>query len=123
MRSIYKKVDGVWQWLPGDSEAAESMSAAVHQDTMPALRHPVTGHVYESKSAYLRACKRHGLTIVGNDLLSSKPSAPPDKITEAKVIDAIQKTEAIMSDPARRNELRYKNERILDEYKKTIGNR
>jgi len=123
MRTIYKKVDGVYQWLPGDSEAAESMSAAVHQDTMPALAHPVTGQVFESKSAYLRAVKADGLTVVGNDLLSRKAHTPTDKITEEKVIDAIQKTEAIMSDPARRNELRYKNERILEEYKKTIGRR
>lgn len=123
MRTIYKKVDGVYKWLPGDSEAAESMSAAIHQDTMPAMKHPVTGQVFESKSAYLRAVKADGLTVVGNDLLSRKAHTPTDIITEEKVMDAIHKTEAIMSDPARRNELRYKNERILDEYKKTMGNR
>lgn len=123
MRTIYKKVDGVWQWLPGDSEAVEAMSAAVHQDTMPALRHPVTGKVYESKSAYLRAVKADGLTIVGNDLLSRKAHTPTDLITEEKVMAAIQKTEAILSDPARRNELRYKNEQLLEQYQKTIGRR
>lgn len=123
MRTIYKKVDGVYQWLPGDSEAAESMSAAVHQDTMPAMAHPITGQVFESKSAYLRAVKADGLTVVGNDLLSRKAHTPTDKITEQRVMEAIQKTEAIMADPARRNELRYKNERMLEEYQKTIGRR
>jgi len=123
MRTIYKKVDGVWRWLPGDSEAAEAMSAAVHQDTMPALTHPVTGKVYESRSAYIRDCKEQGLTIMGNDLLSRHAHKPPELITEEKVMNAIHKTEAIMSDPARRNELRYKNERLLEQYQKTIGRR
>lgn len=39
----------------------------VQQDTMEPLRHPSTGEVYESKSAFRRQTKALGLEEVGND--------------------------------------------------------
>ena len=120
MRSIYRKIDGVWQWFEADGTPTESVAPAVHQDTMPRLRHPVTGHIYESKSAYMRATNRLGLTVVGNDLLSKRKNTPTDIVTEERVLEAIQKSESILSDPAKRNELKYKNQRLLEEYNKRI---
>ncbi len=118
MRSIYRKIDGVWAWYPGDTEAAENMSAAVLDDTIPAIKHPATGEFFESRSAYMRENKRLGLTVVGNDFLGQRGPGPTDKVTEPKIMEAIQKAEAIQSDPARRNEMRYKNERILDQFRR-----
>jgi len=68
----------------------------------------------------MRATNRLGLTVVGNDLLSKRKNTPTDIVTEERVLEAIQKSESILSDPAKRNELKYKNQRLLEEYNKRI---
>lgn len=84
---------------------------AVHNDTMPALRHPVTGKMYDSKSEYIKECNRLGLEIIGNELLSEKGSKVhnlKDPLTDEVIIDKIHKAESIFDDPtklrARQNE-------------------
>jgi len=113
MRSIYRKVDGEWMWQDLESSTAVPVAPVVHQDTLKApLRDmsSVEGKVYESKSQYLRAVKKKGFEVVGNDLQSEKQHTPPEKITEAMVMDKIAKAEAIVSDPTKRRA--YENERI-----------
>lgn len=97
-------------------ESTGPRSAAVHQDTLrQALRHPVTGEVTDSSSRWNQINRERGLEVVGNDLQSRKPAKPADTVfTEAKVLDKIQKAEAIYSDPARRNEYRNMNEQLRE---------
>lgn len=45
----------------------------VQQDTMEPLRHPSTGEVYDSKSAFRRQTKALGLEEVGNDWRGKEP--------------------------------------------------
>lgn len=106
----YRKINGKWQWVKMDEPITPppASSPAIHQDTLDRpIRNMATGEVYDSKSAYLKNLPK-GCEVVGNDLLSGKKSNPPEKITEARILDAMQKAEAICSDPvkyrARQNE-------------------
>lgn len=49
-------------------------SQNVISDTMPLMRHPVTGKYYDSKSQFRRATREAGCYEVGNDQLSVKSS-------------------------------------------------
>lgn len=42
-------------------------SPAIHQDTIDPLRHPATGEVFESKSAFRRVTKQKGYVEIGDD--------------------------------------------------------
>lgn len=126
MRSIYRKVDGVWQWVDVEVSTATPAAPAVHQDTLKAPLRDMSskdGKVYESKSAYLRAVKQKGFEVVGNDLQSQKQHTPPEKITEALVMETVQKAEAVLSDPARRRA--WENERMerQEAINKALGRR
>lgn len=110
----YKFIDGEVVEILGLDAGAEQ-SAAVHQDTLSTpLRDPVTGKMYDSKSKLLEAYAARGSRVVGNDWANSsmKPEdcRPKDKITDAKMQDAIRKAEAVHSDPAKRRA--WKNEQI-----------
>ena len=92
----------------------------VCQDTIPPLKHPVTGEIVNSRSEWNRINKLRGLECVGNDLLSHKSSNIPDRITDAVIMDKMEQAEAILSDPARRRAfhnmnlvLAERNERLL----------
>ena len=87
---------------PLASSGSGAKSSGVIDDSMAPLRHPVTGHLYESKSAYRRTNKRLGLEEVGNDLLSRERPNFKERITDERVIDAVQKAESIVSDPVKR---------------------
>lgn len=91
--------------LPKEVEAA-----AIHQDTLETpLRHPVTGRIHTSRSEYMRDCDRTGTRVVGNDWVGLEPTKPKDKITDALILDKIQKAEAIHRDPARLRERENEN--------------
>jgi hypothetical protein len=103
-----------------NSEPKESASAFIHQDTLKnPLWHPVTEQVYDSTSAYMKATKSLGLDVVGNDLLSKRPRQVKDKITDAVIMDKIDKAESIINDPikrewrARENQERYERAKKL----------
>ena len=111
-RRVYKWIDGKITQVSGEPpenspdggsfSQTEKKSAFIQTDTiMGGLRHPVTGKVYDSKSAYLKECDRLGLEVVGNDLLSRKPNHIPDRLTESVILDRIERAEAICSDPAK----------------------
>ena len=93
----------------------------IHQDSMPALRHPATNEMIDSRSKWERINKEKGLVCVGNDLLSKRPDTRRDVLTENKILDAIHRAEAIVEDPTkwraaqnRNNEANYRRERLLN---------
>jgi len=95
-------------------------AAAVIDDTMQPLKHPVTGKTYNSKSAYHRTNKELGLEVVGNDLLSRKPRHVPEVLTDAKIMDAAQRAEAIHNDPTKRREMENRNNYLYEQQQRLI---
>ena len=106
--------------LPG-SINQEGRTANIIEDTMPALKHPVTEEVFESKSAYRRVNKILGLEEVGNDLLSNKKRKNPPVLTESQVLNAIQRAEAICSDPSKYRARQEQSEARFAQMEKYLG--
>lgn len=117
-RRLYVWRDG--KFIELGREVAESKSASVHQDTITALKHPVTGKVYESKSAYLKDLKRDGLSVVGNDLLSKKKQVIADRVTEEMIMDKIERAESIVSDPFKLSQERSRNLQLLEQRERLL---
>lgn len=100
------------------------VTSSVHVDTMDTLKHPVTGEYYTSKSEYLKECRRLNLEIVpDSEKFSTRGNEYKDKITEALVMDRIERAEAIVSDPAKLRERHYQNERILERRERLLNGR
>lgn len=82
----------------------------VHQDTMAPLKNLATGKIHDSKSAYLEDAANAGCRVIGNDLVNSVATLPPDTITEEHETKAMERAEWLCETP---NEMRnYKNEHI-----------
>jgi len=106
-KKSYKMVDGELVELEDISGITdEAKLHFVHNDTLEKpLKNLVTGKMYDSKSAYLRDVHKMGSRVVGNDWVGdNKPTGPADIITDAKIMEAMRKAEAIQRDPARRRE-------------------
>lgn len=101
-------------------EREEVKSAFVHQDTMEALRHPVTGEILESKSAWNRVNRERGLTVVGNDLQSERKQELKEKITEDLILDRIEKAESIYFDPSKMRAREEENYRRIERAEKLL---
>ena len=120
-RTIYKYDEKLGKMVEVyNSERVEVDAPYVIQDTLrDPLWHPVTEKIYDSTSAYMRDTKALGLDVVGNDLLSKRPRQVKDKITDAVIMDKIEKAESIVNDPikrewrARENEARYERAKKL----------
>ena len=52
----------------------------LRRDDMDAIRNPVDGRIYDSKSQYERAVRSRGARIVGNDDYVSKPEEPKGEV-------------------------------------------
>jgi hypothetical protein len=65
---------------------------AIIRDAMPALVHPADGKLYDSKSAFRRVTKEHGMIELGNDVPMSRPEYVPVGVAE-DVREAIEKLE------------------------------
>lgn len=52
------------------------------RDGMDEMVHPVTGEVFESKSAFREVTRAHGLTEVGNERFTARQDVEPDGIEE-----------------------------------------
>jgi len=100
----------------GESPEKEEIgsSAYVQDDTMSPLKHLVSGKMFDSKSAYIKECKKLGLNIIGNDLLSKENQARPDKITDSMILDKIEKAESIYNDPTKYRARQEENFRRLE---------
>lgn len=112
-RKLYRVIDGEVVEL-GGGEINANQSAIIIGDAIEGLKHPVTGKVFDSLSAYMKENKRLGLEVVGNDLLSKKKRMMQDKITESVIMDRTERAEAILSDPSKRREFYNRNERALE---------
>jgi hypothetical protein len=121
-RSIYRKVNGKYQWVDVETTAAPEADAPfVHGDTMETpLMHPVTGEVTDSLTRWNQINAENNCKVVGNDLFSKRKSRGPDTLTEDKILDGIERAEAIKSNPdkyseymGRQRELLERNERLL----------
>lgn len=76
MSRTYRNVIAKWVWDPVTHELREVPTGyqskpipapAVHQDSMDALEHPANGKMYDSKAAFRRVTKAHGLEEIGNE--------------------------------------------------------
>lgn len=122
-RALYRFINGEFVEVY-NTEKVEAEAPFVQQDTLSSpLRNPVTGKIHDSKSNYLKECDRLGLEVVGNDLMSKKPDMRPDKFTEELIMDRIERAEAILSDPAKRNEREYMNERLRERNERLLEQR
>ena len=120
MPSRYFRWDGTKFVELVDETSSESASAAIIADTMPELRHPVTGEIYTSKNRYINDTRAMGYEIMGNE--RHGPQSIPDRITDAKVLDACHRAEAIQSDPAKLNARRNFEMMKRETYEKLMGN-
>lgn len=100
-----------------------SQTPFVHDDSMPPLRHLVSGQIFDSKSKYLAECRKHNVSIVGNDLLSKQKHELPDRLTDAKVMDAVHKAESIMADPSKLRARMNENLAILERRERLLNGR
>lgn len=121
IREVYRKRNGVWGWEKEDSKAQASDAHFVHNDSMPPLKHPVTGEMIDSVSKWHKVTANNGGRVVGNDLQSAKPNQTQDKVTEKIILDRIEKAEAIASDPARFRERQNENLERLERHRRLIG--
>lgn len=104
----------VFKWQEGEivevlGLTKEVEAHAVHQDTLEKpLKHPVTGKIHDSKSAYLKDCELTGTRVVGNDWINGSQKLedckPKDLITDDKILRAMKKAENIQRDPAKRRQ-------------------
>lgn len=123
MRKIYRKQhDGTYQWEVYDDSPTVPVAPAVHQDTLSRpIRDLVTGKMHDSASTYKREVKARGDEIVGNDLLSRKPQVLQERITDAVVMDRIERAEAIQADPTKFRARQNENLERLERRKQLLG--
>lgn len=120
-RKLYVKIDGKYQWVDLDEKPTEQAAPAVRADTLLSpIKHPVTGKMYDSVSAYEKDCRAQGFEIVGNEKLSQKPRRLKDKISEEKVMDAIYRAESFHSEPARTRAWRNEQQERLERFRKLV---
>lgn len=123
-RALYRWVkgpDGVGHFVELAARDYENPAPFVHQDSMPALKHPVTGEMVESRTRWAAINKEHKLDVVGNDLLSNRKGPSPDRISDEAFKKAHDKAQAILNDPARRNEWRNQRLAIMEKNARMIG--
>lgn len=95
----------------------------VIDDSMPAIKHPVTEEMIDSKSRYYKTNRNLGLEVVGDkDLLSTKKRATKDYLPESKVMEAQLKAEAILEDPSKRRAYREAQHEKMDKLRQVMRN-
>lgn len=105
-----------------DNTPQEPIAPAVHQDTLKSpLKNPVTGNIHDSTSSYMKEVRASGCEVVGNELLSQKPRRTRELITDAVVMDKIERAEAIHSDPAKYRARMNENLERLDRARRLLG--
>lgn len=83
----------VWhggQWYPMARHAPlPSRAPYIISDHMQPLRHPVTGDMLDSKSAFRALTKANGYVEMGNDAPMTSPGATDPKDVQADIIEAL----------------------------------
>jgi hypothetical protein len=117
VRRVYAIRDG--ELVELTRSVSEVDAPAVHQDSFKdGLKHPVTGETVYCHSRWNEINRERGLRVVGNDWVGDGPPKNDikDRITEERVMDAIEKSISIETDPDKRREKRYREERELEAY-------
>lgn len=114
-RKVYRMLDGQLAEYTKEPSVDPKAPFSPIQDTMDAIKHPVTEEFVDSKSKYRKINKSLGLEVVGNDLLSAKPHNPKDRITDAVIMDKIERAEAIVNDPSKFRAFKEQEQRRLYE--------
>ena len=82
----------VWHngaWVRAIRVSRPPLFPGIITDTMTPAMHPATGQMMDSKSAFRRVTKAHGLVELGNDAPTTAPPVEPDGVKE-DVVEAIQ---------------------------------
>lgn len=103
------------------SRESEPQSHFVIGDEMAPLKNPVTGEIFTSKRAYIKDCQARGLEIAGNDLQSERKHKTPDILTDAKIMDAIERAESICNDSSKFRARQEENLRRLHDSRNMLG--
>jgi len=92
----YFWLDGQWVpgWMVRAVRASGSLPAPnIISDDMDALRHPVTGKMSESKSAFRAMTRAAGCRELGNDAPTEPAKSVPDRTRRNDIQRAWQKLE------------------------------
>lgn len=101
-----------------------SQSAFIQQDTIDPIRHMVSGKIFDSRSAYLKECERTNTKVVGNDWVGGVKHDLPDKLTEERIVDAMDFAESTVGDSSKLRAFHNQNLEILERREKLLyGNR
>jgi hypothetical protein len=122
-RSIYRKIDGVYQWVHFDKEPPkEGVAPAVHQDTLAQpLRHMVTGEITDSRSRLEQLNRQTGVTCVGTEKLSEKRHSVPDRLTDDRILDGVERALAVSSDPSKLRARVHENQERMERVRKYLN--
>lgn len=105
------------------SEPMEYTPFVVPDEFCEPIKHPVTGEIYTSRRKYYKDLSAKGYEIVDSTTDMSKHSTP-DYLPEHKILDAIEKAEAIVGDPARHRAFLNECAQHTEDYQRMInGNR
>lgn len=110
---------------PEDIPEVKEKAHFVQQDTIDPIKDPKTGKVFDSKSAYIKHVKSYGGEILGNDLISKEKNCgrnPQDRVTEEKVMDAIEYSTEAHKQPGFTEYFREKEREALDKQLEVIAN-
>lgn len=96
----------------------------INDDSMPACEHPITGEVFESKSAFRRVTKAHGCVEVGNDLLGRRNCPKLDAVlTDEKRKEVIKASIEELKDPVKLRDIRNYQEQEREHIEKVMNGR
>ncbi|NBW77375.1 MAG: hypothetical protein EBR34_16520 [Sphingomonadaceae bacterium] len=79
----------IGQWVRAVKFSRPSAFPAIISDHMDALLHPADGQRYDSKSAFRRVTRDHGLVEMGNDAPIGRPAYEPEGV-RADIEQSIQ---------------------------------
>lgn len=79
-------------WVRAVRVSRPSVFPGIITDHMDALLHPADGQRYDSKSAFRRVTKEHGLVELGNDAPIARPEYKPEGVRD-DIVQAVKMLE------------------------------
>ena len=120
MRTTHIYRDGKWidkRAAQEEREAAEHVHNVI-EDSMQPLKHPVDGHIYDSKSEFRRITRMSGRVEVGNDEQKSfrVDNRPPVRESLKAAIDVLDTLEGKSEGDRREIHARFCGDPYFDEH-------
>lgn len=115
--------DGVY-YKSGEHPRSSSRSHSISQDTLATpLRHPVTGKMYDSKSALLRSYKEGEIkyNVIGNELMSEQPERLSKGLRDDQIVDAVDYAESVLSDSSKHRAWKSRERENQDYYERKFS--